>query len=372
MLLPALSSDDIPSIPGQLLWGDEAYAIRSCATDLTGTARARFPGTQPVSFNRTASLPRMKSQDFMVCEKSDGVRVLVLMIADQRDRTFKTFMLTRKNEVYYLPGVMFPKPDNPAMPTYHNGTLIDAELVTDTEPDGRRVRRLLAFDALAVSGVNCMDRTLEKRLGYLNEHVMRPFIDMCNRMPPAQRDALPFLGEMKHFERSYGVQKIYDSVIPKLKHKCDGLIFTSVKDPYTPGTCDSIYKWKPSNENSVDFRVKLAKMANGSQSIQLLAFKGSGHVYFGNLAMQPGDWDRLFKPIKDLDGRIIEVVHDPEYAPPFTWRFLRFREDKERANYYTVVMNVKQSIDDNIELDELMQDTTEMRIKWKERHNEPL
>ncbi|KAJ2402844.1 Dcp1p-Dcp2p decapping enzyme complex alpha subunit [Coemansia sp. RSA 2559] len=370
MPLPSLSSDDIPAIPGQLLWGNEAYTIRSWATDLTGTARARFPGTQPVSFNRTESLPRLMSQDFMVCEKSDGVRVLVLMVADQRDGRPKTFMLTRKNEVYYLPGVLFPNPGSSAMQTYHNGTLIDAELVTDTEPDGRRVRRLLAFDALAVAGTNQMGRTLEKRLGYLHDHVMKPFIRMCSCMPAAQRDALPFLAEMKHFERSYSVQHIYDAIVPRLKHKSDGLVFTSVAAPYTPGTCDSIYKWKPSNENSVDFRIKLAKLADGSQTIQLLAVKNTGYVYFGNLAMRPGDWERLFEPVEGLDGRIVEVVHDPEYAPPLTWRFLRFREDKENANYYAVVISVKQSIDDNIELDELMQCTGEMRKKWKERHNE--
>ncbi|KAJ1662552.1 Dcp1p-Dcp2p decapping enzyme complex alpha subunit [Coemansia sp. RSA 1813] len=364
---------DIPSIPGQLLWGNDAYAVRLRVTELTRTAPARFPGAQPISFNRTVSLPQLMHQDFMVCEKSDGVRVLVLMIIDQRDSMYRTFMLTRKNEVYFIPGVLFPAPIKTKPQAYHDGTLIDAELVIDTEPDGRRVRRLLGFDALAVAGANCMDRILDKRLGYLKDHVMLPFIDMCAHMPAEKRAALPFLAEMKHFERSYGVTRLYDTVIPTLKHKSDGLIFTSINAPYTAGTCDSIFKWKPSNENSVDFKVKVSLMADGSPSIQLLAVKRAGaYTYFDNLAMRPGDWDRLFKPIKDLDGRIIEVVYDPEYAPPFTWRFMRFRDDKEIPNYYRVVVSVKESINDNISLDELKKSTKEMRIMWKKRHNEPL
>ncbi|KAJ2560042.1 Dcp1p-Dcp2p decapping enzyme complex alpha subunit [Coemansia sp. RSA 1933] len=366
MSLP--NDEALPSIPGQQLYGSDAYAIRLRATDLTGTAKARFPGAQPVSLSRTIALKQLMEEDFMVCEKSDGIRVLVLMVDGG-----KTFMLTRKHEVFYVPGVAFPVPVQATPQAFHDGTLIDAELVLDTEADGRRVRRLLAFDALVVAHANCMQRSLEKRLGYLNDHVMRPFIAMCAQMPEAARAALPFQAEMKRFERSYAVPHLYETLMPALKHKSDGLIFTSVSAPYTPGTCHTIYKWKPNSENSVDFKVKLELMDDGTKSIQLLAGKGAGcYTYFSNLLILPGEWDRHFAHIADLDGRIIEVVHDPAYEEPFSWRFLRFRDDKDNPNYYTVVSSVVESIKDNIELDELKASTVEMRTQWKRRHNESL
>jgi hypothetical protein len=33
-----------------------------------------------------------------------------------------------------------------------------------------------------------------------------------------------------------------------------------VLNPYEPGTCQSLLKWKPSNMNSIDFRVKTVRI----------------------------------------------------------------------------------------------------------------
>jgi len=39
----------------------------------------------------------------------------------------------------------------------------------------------------------------------------------------------------------------------KLMHENDGLIFTVDECPYYPGTCEQIWKWKPVDQNSIDF-----------------------------------------------------------------------------------------------------------------------
>lgn len=46
----------------------------------------------------------------------------------------------------------------------------------------------------------------------------------------------PFIVEMKRLERSYGMANVFADTY-KLKHPTDGLIFTPVKLPYTPGIC---------------------------------------------------------------------------------------------------------------------------------------
>lgn len=45
--------------------------------------------------------------------------------------------------------------------------------------------------------------------------------------------------ELKKMERSYGLHLVFEQV-PKLKHKSDGIIWTPVKCPYTPGTCEKL------------------------------------------------------------------------------------------------------------------------------------
>ncbi|KAI9500367.1 hypothetical protein BX070DRAFT_230663 [Coemansia spiralis] len=328
------------TIPGRLLAPNESYNMRTFVGELIGTGHPRFPGSQPVSFTRTRSLRELLEHDYYVCEKSDGIRVLAA----------------------------FPLPTSERFSQFHDRTLIDAELVVDTEADGSRVMKLLGFDTLMIDGFNCMSRALDKRLGYLRDHIFQPFIKMCQRL--GNHNSLPFVAEMKSFQRSYGVKLLHTEVIPKLKHKSDGYIFTSAQAPYTPGTCDKIIKWKPSNENSVDFRISL-EMGR----VRLLAFAGKkngrdDYTYFEDLAMREGDWEKHFANIEELNGRIIEVVWDPEYAPPGKWRFLRFRDDKLESNYIGVVQSIMDSISDNIELDELLAYMDQIRAMWKTRHGE--
>lgn len=80
---------------------------------------------------------------------------------------------------------------------------------------------------------------------------------------------------------SYGVEKVFNEIIPKLKHGHDGLIFTCCGSSYVVGTDPKMcalslamtlvsklptltrsaatfsLKWKPPSENSIDFKLEL-------------------------------------------------------------------------------------------------------------------
>ncbi|KAJ2001756.1 Dcp1p-Dcp2p decapping enzyme complex alpha subunit [Coemansia thaxteri] len=376
--------DDIPAIPGHLLPHASSQELRQFVGQLSGTQRPTFPGSQPVSFTKTGSIPALIQSNYLVCEKSDGVRVLVLMIVDQQTKQPRTYFITRKNE-YYLapPSCVFPQPvfDSnkvDASPSnFHHGTLIDAELVIDRDPrTGRADRKLLGFDALVVNGTNCMARGLEKRLGYLRDHIFAPFNAAIRRMPIKEQQRMAFTVAMKTFERSYGVAKVYDEIIPRLLHKSDGLIFTSVNQPYTPGTCEQIIKWKPASENSIDFRMRVITHPHGGvPDIRLLVWQGGdSYSEFGQLAIRPDDWHcGVFAALHDkLDGRIAETVYDPEYAPPAQWRFMRFRDDKPHGNHISVVHKIIESMRDNLELSELIACMPQIRAAWKQREQAAL
>ncbi|KAJ2609595.1 Dcp1p-Dcp2p decapping enzyme complex alpha subunit [Coemansia sp. RSA 1365] len=355
----------LPSIPGQQVSGSTLYELRRLVGELARTGRPSFPGSQPVSFTRTHTLPELLNEDYFVCEKSDGVRVLILMIVAQNGP--QTYFITRKNEYYLSPYTCFPVPNNERFDQFHHKTLIDGELVIDTEPDGRQIRKLLGFDVLCVAGTSCMERSLESRLGYLNDHIIRPFNRMCRRVSPDYSRNIPIIAEMKSFQRSYGVPLLYNEVIPKLKHKSDGLIFTSVSAPYSPGTSQKIIKWKPAGENSIDFKLRVIR--DPTPQIILMVWHGDNkYVDYAPLAMHTEDWLSNFSRIPDLDGRIAEVVYDPKYSPPAMWRFMRFRDDKPHGNHISVVDRIIESIKDNLELDELNQYMPQIRDNWKRRH----
>jgi hypothetical protein len=88
-----------------------------------------FPGSQPVSLNR-ANLNNLRQEPYMVCEKTDGTRYLLLARPDG------AFFIDRKNSVRRLPPLAFPLPDDPR--GSHLNTLMDGELVVDIidQPDG--------------------------------------------------------------------------------------------------------------------------------------------------------------------------------------------------------------------------------------------
>ncbi|KAJ2879673.1 hypothetical protein H4R27_005169 [Coemansia aciculifera] len=355
---------DIPTIPGELVPQHARQALQQLVGELTGTNRTTFPGSQPVSFTKSTSIPELLGSNYLVCEKSDGVRVLVLMlVAEGRPQTF---FITRKNEYYLAPFCAFPTPDtDPQRPTkFHDRTLIDAELVIDIDKYGRAERKLLGFDALLINNWNCMSFILEKRLGYLRDHVFKPFERMCRHLTPEQLQRVPFSVEMKVFERSYGVSKVQYETIPRLLHKSD------VLSPYTPGTCEKIIKWKPASENSIDFKIHVVD-AN-ALDVRLLVWQGGyNYTEFGRLAIRPNDFNRGalagIRSAHELEGRIGETVYDPEYAPPAQWRFMRFRDDKPHGNHISIVHKIIESMGDNMELPELIESMAAVRTAWKER-----
>ncbi|ORX66075.1 mRNA capping enzyme alpha subunit [Linderina pennispora] len=362
----------IPDIPGVRVPFEETKSLRRRVGDITNTGKFTFPGSQPVSFTKTQAMAELMTSDYLVCEKSDGVRVLVLMLFD-KDMP-QTFFATRKNEYFYVRNVAFPAPYQKApYEKYHHNTLIDAELVVDVEADGRRVMKLLGFDALVINGKNIMNHPLDRRLDYLNRHVIAPYQEMC-RTCPAYCRGQPFMAEFKRFENSFAVQTIQREVIPKLKHESDGLVFTSRVAPYTPGTCDKIMKWKPAGENSIDFRVRvIASSTTSPPEIELLAWHG-GNDYrpFAKMAMRPEDWDRTFSRISSFSGSIVEVSYTPDYCPPHVWKFMRFRNDKPHGNHISVVDKIIASINDSMELDELLAEMPRIRTEWMKRNNAPL
>jgi len=199
---------------------------------------------------------------------------------------------------------------------------------------------------------------------------------------------MPFEVMMKTMDKPYALEEMFKLKLPNLPHGNDGLIFTAKDSLYTSGTDEMILKWKPADENSVDFKLFLGEFPaydpgdggppaedwEAKPSFHLLIHYGKGdYRHYADLYLTDDEWLAMKSLKQQLDGRIIECFIDDEGR----WRFKRephggprFRDDKEEANHVSTLWKVLESIEDGVSEQELCAAASSIREAWKERHPE--
>ncbi|TKA57414.1 hypothetical protein B0A53_00643 [Rhodotorula sp. CCFEE 5036] len=362
-----LPGDRVADVDPEKYWTLRGHLNELCG--IGGTSR--FPGSQPVSFD-LESLKLLEQEDFWVCEKSDGVRVLVLIVATGFGQ--EVYLVDRKNDVYQVYWLTFPHQDGEEF--NHSNTVLDGEFVIDVDPvTGAHIPRLLVFDLLVLDSENVMHRPLEKRYGRLANFVVEPYKKFQKKVPAEVRANQPFEVVLKKQELSYGIEAVFRDHVPKLLHGNDGLIFTSAEAPYTPGTDPKILKWKPPSENSIDFLLQLKFPARtdhpnepdflAKPMFMLMMNHGhEGNHYFDIMEVPDDTWEEWKASGEQFDDRVVEVVWDWSRS---TWKFMRFRDDKYEGNYKTVVTSIIKSIQHGVEAEQLVAHAGFIRKAWKAR-----
>ncbi|KAL1914485.1 uncharacterized protein VTP21DRAFT_8868 [Calcarisporiella thermophila] len=361
----------LPEPPGVPVDQQYQRVLQERLRELLNWKHDSFPGSQPVSFDHS-HLQLLETEDYFVCEKSDGIRYLMFMHNTAKGPA--TFLIDRKNSVRYVKHPMFPVKDHPGK--YQNDTLVDGELVLDVQNE-KRMTRFLVFDLMVINGVNVTQRSFSTRLGMVQQDVIQPLHSALKKNPEiAQKQA--FSVDLKRMERSYGLKLVFDQ-IRHLKHGNDGLIFTPVKRPYQPGTCQKLLKWKPADQNTVDFRIQVQHTKERKPYYILQVAHNGNHKFYDHLQLEPEIAEKWRHSATSPDGRVGEFWYDPKwpttiidpgYAPTIRkggWRFLRFRDDKETANDEAVVRNIMRSIEDAVSREELEAFCDQIRSAWKAR-----
>lgn len=354
----------VPEIPGIKAPPDGAREILREVAHVLQRKSVSFPGAQPVSLARRHLTGALLTEDFFVCEKSDGLRCL--MYLGELEGSERVYLITRKNEVFWIPDLHIPLTRD-KLHSFHRGTIIDGELVRN----GNGSIRYLMFDMLVVNGELLVNKVLDKRLGYLRDNVYKPFVELCKQYPE-DTSVFPFKIYMKPMELSYGLQKVLKE---ERGHLSDGLIFTSRNAPYVFGTDEKILKWKPNDENSVDFVTKLRFReftdTNGESWLDydsmpeislLVNHGGSEYKEWGKLYLTDEEWENLKSLNEPLDDRVVECKLEDA-----RWRIMRFRDDKHDANHISTVMSVSESIQDNITEEDLIAAVPDIREHWHKR-----
>ncbi|KAG2195402.1 hypothetical protein INT47_002841 [Mucor saturninus] len=357
-------TSSVPNIPGEFV--RDTGALKEKVASLLKLNSYKFPGAQPISFG-SKQLQEIEQEDFFVAEKSDGVRCLALLTVNNRKEP-EVYLFDRKSNFHVVRNFRFPIPGDPTFRKCLKNTIIDGEFVLDKEPDGSTQLKFLLFDCLCIEEKVLVSRGLMTRLGYLKADIIKPHQEMVKKNPDMAR-RMPFIVEFKEQQFTHHLDIVFNEIIPKLKHGNDGLIFTSVNAPYAMGTCNKMLKWKPLNENSVDFKVELlfpgsslpgVKDFTAKPRINLLIWQGgTDYSRFSELGITDEEWDRQFKQKPTyMDGKIIECNYDPELQRELNlsspWRFMRFRDDKPDGNHQSTVNNVMRSIEDAVSQEQLI------------------
>ncbi|OJJ43278.1 hypothetical protein ASPZODRAFT_136494 [Penicilliopsis zonata CBS 506.65] len=362
-----------------------ANQFRQEVAALLGRNNLNFPGAQPVSFS-SRHLLELQKEDYYVCEKTDGIRCLMYFARGEPDSETPEihYLIDRKNEYRYVPGLHFPLNNDDTFQKFHVDTLVDGELVNDTYDDGTQQLKYYVFDCLVLDGKSLMHRTLDKRLAYFKELVLKPYNAMYEKFPEEKQHRV-FAVEDKSTQFSYGIEMMFRDIIPKVKrvHGNDGLIFTCRSTPYKIGTDEHILKWKPPAENTIDFRMRLEfpmlepdtdDEAEGIMEpyadydaipiCHLFVMVSQGEYrYFGEMFVSLAEWDEMKAMGLPLDDTIVECYKDDQSR----WRFHRLRDDKIDANHISTVEKVLESIQDRVTEDDLIRAAPAIKAAWKRR-----
>jgi len=254
----------------------------------------RFPGPQPVSIERRHFVD-FKKRPYYVCEKTDGVRHLLLSL-EIEGRRF-TCLVNRAFEIFPF-STMIPR-----------GTVLDGELVRPRDPTARPV--FLIYDAICAKGVDVRKEPLDKRLAAAKALLKSVIKSSKDPFEIRVKEMSPFPGSLPDLD--------------SFPWETDGLVFTPVNEPVRMGTHETLFKWKPRARITIDFEIS----------------KG------GELNVQ--ERGRLYKEA-DLhtgprypDGTIVECGYGQ-----LGWYVEKIRTDKKHANnrrtFFRTLINLRENI----------------------------
>jgi hypothetical protein len=247
----------------------------------------QFPGAHPVSIERK-HIPLLKREPYVVCEKTDGQRY---MLASLVFEGVKYCLFVNRAFDMWMVSLCIPR-----------NTLVDGEMVGDN--------LYLVYDGYMVSGENIMTHNLIERLKRIETVTRAPKMKIEVRM-----------------KTMWKLQSIPDILKTHYPYKTDGLIFTPVNQPVKLETHEMMFKWKPLQEITVDFKVlkKLGKYG-------LYVWDRGSYVYESDFQDNPY-----------LENKIVECRYDNGH-----WIFVKVREDKpmpnNRRTFFRTLVNIKEDI----------------------------
>lgn len=285
------------------------YAINFMESVWGTVGKNIFPGSQPVSIEyRHFNI--LKSNQYVVCEKTDGVRFMML-----------AFLYNNKKQCVFINRAldMYTCPLNFKMDVY-KGSVLEGEMYGDV---------FMIYDTLLSCGENVGNYDFLTRLKSI-EKIKKMLT--CLKYDPIKLKIKTFhvMNEYKQFLEEY---------LPTVTDTVDGLIFTPVNDTIKKGTHETMFKWKPRDKNTIDFQVK-----RGTDAWRLYVQEKGKLIYESEIpyAMVPENARTWIE-----ENAIIECQYMFNDVPMW-WKPVDRRYDKtfpnSRRTFYRTLVNIKEDI----------------------------
>ena len=310
-----------------------------------------------VDYSKVLSIRR----NYSVTEKADGERNICVVLDDGR-----VYFINRKNEIKSFGCILENMKD----------TIFDGELIT-TDKDGKHINLFAIFDLYFYQNTDLRNRVLirtdvdksegmpESRQEVLNsinlEENLKTKYDVLIKKKKyyygdvskfddeVHREILKYQEELRYTNKSetryMQVQTIINELVSDTKifkeikkvmdkeyiYKTDGLVFTPInlgvgdemngKPPKFDGRWNKLFKWKPPEENTIDFRVEIKKL-DGEDEIRYKEHRGkvvSYKVLILNVGYKPDIHTRHNScrvmnedlTFKDIYGMVPFQPHNP-------------------------------------------------------------
>lgn len=316
-----------------------------------------FPAPQPVSLERR-DLDNLLKMDYTVCVKSDGMRFILMCYEG------KTYMADRAFKFYEV------KLNFNEKLLYNNqeplGGLFDGELVKNIQDKWQFV----IHDCIYINGKNMTQCTFNERYAEVIKLVEEIWISEGSDFRISSKQFFPFRKKL-----SMLVKMINEH---KLDHKTDGLIFNPIKEKIGTGTQYRLYKWKPRNLHTFDFKVHIYEdslpvpkkfnvetdldnfiKVHGRVPGRVTAYVNTNGKHEIYASTMPGEEsEKLFlAALKEncpefVNGNIVECEYD-EVDDIF--RPIKIRNDKTHPNSKFTIKKTLNNITENITIEELLE-----------------
>lgn len=197
-----------------------------------------FCGALPCSLMR-ADLRCFQDMEYLVAEKTDGVRNLMLICRDHErvytllvDRGFRFYYTDVKFSDYLRQGL---------------GTLLDGEIIW--EPTGFKY---YVHDIVCLAGKpHVATQPYRQRM----EQVTNILRWACFPPDPESRAPLQLQLLPKQLYPMKDLGRVWHEIIPRLAHRSDGLILTPDKIPHTGKKNKLMFKYKEPSDHTIDLQL---------------------------------------------------------------------------------------------------------------------
>lgn len=267
----------------------------------------QFPGSLPVSLSRNDLNYIRKHDAYSVCEKTDGVRYMMLITNGEM------YIVDRLMNFYEVYSEV----------NFDRECVYDGELVISN--DGSCWYYMI-FDVFASYGRTVKD---------VANHKAR--IDNVSKIFPRKLNVGPYnlVINVKTFYYAYNFMNCSKQSFP---YATDGYIFTPTRRKIFNGTDRRTYKWKDTYDHTIDFDLQ-------EDGFLYLKDKNNKNIRVSELKYEESD--RFIAPC------IVECKLMKDSRGVSLWKFVKERVDKNRPNSMMTYLSTIKVIEEGITLQDL-------------------